>query len=245
MEWLQSFLQGIVDFTATLDPRMALLLFVICCIGEAGITVPLLLEFLWLNVGINLGNGTLSFWHMLGLWFSAQAGRQLGGVILYRVGYLVMPLIKKIYHKIHLDRAFDKLMSKAGAVKKINLTSPFSIAFARLVGMRIPMTLWLASQKKPWMLAAGIFIASMIFDGLFIFIGAVFGLTIEDYKSFNPLYTVGITLGLLASIYLINFIVRFIIKKRRKATELGDDEDEVIPEEKTTKPKNRRVSKSA
>jgi hypothetical protein len=236
MEWLQNFLQSIVDFTATLDPRMALLLFVICCVGEAGLTVPLLLEFLWLNVGLNLGTGQLSFWHMLGLWFSAQAGRQVGGVILYRVGYLVMPFIEKLYRRIHLDRAFDKLMSRAGAVKKINLTSPFSVAFARLVGMRIPMTLWLASQKKPWMLAAGIFIASMIFDGLFIFIGAVFGLTIEDYKSFNPFYTVGITLGLLATIYLVNFIVRFIIKKSRKAAQpVGGDSDINTENEKPSK----------
>ena len=163
-------------------------------------------------------------------------GRQIGAVILYHVGYLIMPLIKALYHKIHLDKAFDKLMSKAGAVKKINLNSPFSVAFARLVGMRIPMTLWLAAQKKPWILAAGVFIASMIFDGLFIFIGAVFGLTIEDIKNFNPLYTVGITLGILAVIYLLNFIVRFVIKKRRPAAVgVAGDEDDVNPDRKTLK----------
>jgi len=239
MDWLQNFLQSIVDFTATLDPRMALLLLVICCIGEAGLTVPLLLEFIWLNVGLNLGAGQLSFWHMLGLWFAAQAGRQIGAVILYHVGYLVMPAIKALYHKVHLDRAFDKLMSRAGAVKNINLTSPFSIALARLVGMRIPMTLFLAAKKKPWMLAAGVFIASMIFDGLFIFIGAVFGLTIEDYKNFNPLYTVGITLGLLAVIYLLNFLIRFIIKKRRKDPPVEEQMEEK-PKKKKAKPLSRR-----
>ena len=66
-----------------------------------------------------------------------------------------MPALEKFYHKIHLDRIFDRLMSKAAAVKKINFTSPFSVAFGRLVGMRIPMTLVLAAKKKPWMLAAG------------------------------------------------------------------------------------------
>ncbi|MGD0779998.1 MAG: hypothetical protein ABR954_04350 [Dehalococcoidales bacterium] len=223
MDWLQSFLQSIVDFTATLDPRMALLLLVICTIGEAGLTIPLLLEFLWLNVGINLGNGQLSFWHMLGLWCSAQVGRQIGAIVLYRVGRFGMPALTAFYHKIHLDRLFDRLMSKAGAVKNINLTSPFSIAFARLVGMRIPMTLVLAAKKKPWMLAAGVTIASVIFDGLFIFIGSVFGMTIEDIKHFNPLYTVGITLSILAVIYLVNFIVRFIIK-RRQAHQPANDE---------------------
>ena len=36
---LEGFLRGIVDFTATLDPRMALLFFVICCLGEIGISI--------------------------------------------------------------------------------------------------------------------------------------------------------------------------------------------------------------
>ncbi len=225
MDWLQSFLQSIVDFTATLDPRMALLLLVICCIGEAGLTIPLLLEFLWLNVGINLGNGQLSFWHMLGLWCSAQVGRQIGAVVLYRVGRFGMPALTAFYHKIHLDRLFDKLMSKAGGVKNINLTSPFSVALARLVGMRIPMTLVLAMKKKPWMLAAGVAISSVIFDGLYIFIGAVFGMTIEDIKHFNPIYTVGITLSILAVIYLVTFLLKFVIKRRRQALPSNNDEE--------------------
>ena len=59
---LEAFLQGIVDFTATLDPRMALLLFVICCLGEIGISILFLLEFLWVNVRINLGPGKLPPW---------------------------------------------------------------------------------------------------------------------------------------------------------------------------------------
>jgi membrane protein DedA with SNARE-associated domain len=229
MDWLTTFLQNIVDFTATLDPKTALLLLIICTVGEAGLTVPLLLEFIWLNVGMYLGNGQLSFWHMLGLWFSAQAGRQIGAVILYRIGRFGLPAMEKFYHKIHLDRLFDRLMSKAGAIKKINLTSPFSVAFGRLVGMRIPMTLVLAAKKKPWMLAAGVFMASMVFDGLYIFAGAVLGLTIDDVKQFNPLYTVLITVSLMLAIYLITFLVRLIIKRRKKALQPINDENDENP----------------
>ena len=223
MGGLESFLQGIVDFTATLDPRMALLLFVICGIGEAGLTVPLLLEFIWLNVGINLGNGNLPFLQMLGLWFAAQAGRQAGAVVLYRIGRFGMPAFTRFYHKIHLDRIFEKLMAKSGAVSKINMASPFSVAFGRLVGMRIPMTLVLAAKKKQLILAAGVFMASIIFDGLFIFIGSVFGMSIEDIKKFNPIYTVLITLGILAVIYLITFIVKFLIKRSRQADQSASE----------------------
>jgi membrane-associated protein len=227
MDWLTNFLQNIVDFTATLDPRMALLLLIICAVGELSLTIPLLLEFIWLNVGMYLGNGQLAFWHMLALWFSAQAGRQIGAVVLYRFGRLVLPALEAFYHKIHLDRIFDRLMAKAPAVNKINLASPFSVAFGRLVGMRIPMTLVLAAKKKPWILAAGVFMASMVFDGLYIFAGAVLGLTIDDVKKFNPLYTVLITVGLMLCIYLFTFIMRLIIKKRRQAHQtvnVGNDD---------------------
>ncbi len=233
MDWLTTFLQSIVDFTATLDPMMALLLLVICAIGEAGVTVPLLLEFIWLNVGMYLGNGQLPFWHMLALWFSAQAGRQIGAVVLYRIGRLGLPALEKLYHKIHLDRLFDRLMSKAGAVKKINLTSPFSVAFARLVGMRIPMTLVLAAKKKPWMLAAGVFMSSMVFDGLYIFAGSVLGLTIDDVKKFNPLYTVLITVSLMLVMYLITFLVRKIINRQKKTHQSVSDENSTDAESKT------------
>ena len=63
--------------------------------------------------------------------------------------------------------------------------------------------------------------ASMVFDGLYIFAGAVLGLTIDDVKQFNPLYTVLITVSLMLCIYLITFLVRFITRKRRGEAEKG------------------------
>jgi hypothetical protein len=211
---LEGILQNIVDFTATLDPRMAVLLLVICAIGEAGLTVPLLLETIWMTVGLNFYNGNLTFWHMLGLWCSAQVGRQIGAVVLYRIGRFGLPALTKFYHFIHLDRIFNKLMSRAGAVNRINLASPFSVAFGRLVGMRIPMTLVLAAKKKPWILALGVCMASVIFDGLFICVGIILG-KIEV----KPAYTILITVGVLVVIYLATFLIRFFIKRRRQTNQ--------------------------
>ena len=74
--------------------------------------------------------------------------------------------------------------------------------------------------------------ASMVFDGLYIFAGAVLGLTIDDVKKFNPIYTVLITVGLMLTIYLITFIVRLIIKRRRQTHPTVDVETEEKPEEK-------------
>ena len=229
---LEGFLQGIVDFTATLDPRMAVLFFVICCLGEIGISILFLLEFLWVNVGFNLGSGKLSPLHLLGLWVVAQAGRQVGSMILYRIARFGMPALTRFYHKIRLDRFFNFLMSKSGAIGRINITSPFSVAFGRLIGMRLPMVLVLAAKKRPGMLALGVVLSSIIFDGLYISVGAIFGMTIEDIKQFNPIYTVLITLGLLAVIYLTTFSIRFLIKRRRQLHQPVSDLPTTPPQDK-------------
>jgi membrane protein DedA with SNARE-associated domain len=220
---LEGFLRGIVDFTATLDPRMALLFFVICCLGEIGISILFLLEFLWVNVGINVGTGKMPPWHLLGLWLCAQVGRQLGSLILYRIARFGMPALTRFYHKIRLDRFINKLIAKSGPIARINIISPFSVAFARLIGGRFPMLLVMAAKKRFRTLALGIILSSIIFDGLYIAVGAIFGMTIEDIKKFNPLYTVLITVGLLAVIYLVTFTIRFFIKRRRQLREPTED----------------------
>jgi hypothetical protein len=230
---LAGFLQSIVDFTATLDPRMALLLFVICTLGEIGVSIPFLLEFLWVNVGINLGSGTLSPWHLMGLWASAQVGRQLGTAILYRIARFGMPALTRFYHKIRLDRFFNKIIAKSGAIGRINITSPFSVAFGRLIGMRFPMLLVLAAKKRPGMLALGVLLSSIVFDGLYICVGAIFGITI-DIKKFNPIYIVLITLGVLAFIYLLTFTIRFIFKRRRQLNQPVSDLPTKPPQDETT-----------
>jgi membrane-associated protein len=231
MDWLEAFFNGIVDFTAhPLDPKVALLLLAICAIGEAGLTIPLLLETIWMTVGYNTASGNLAWWNTVYLWFAAQIGRQIGAYVLYRVGRLGLPPLEKLYHKIHLDRLFNKMMEKAPAVQKINLTSPFTVALGRLVGMRIPMTLVLAAKKKFWMLSLGVVIASAIFDGLYIAIGVIMGI-----QQVKPTYTVLITLGLLIVVYLITFLVRFIINKRKKSTQPIDEENEENADEKITK----------
>lgn len=229
---LEGFLRSIVDFTATLDPRMALLFFAICFIGEAGISILFLLEFLWVNVGVNLGKGEMPPWHLAGLWVSAQVGRQLGTIILYRIARFGMPALTKFYHKIRLDRLFNWLMSRSGAISRINFTSPFSIAFGRLIGMRIPALLLMAAKRRFRMLALGVLLSSIIFDGLYVSAGAIFGMTIEDIKEFNPLYTVLITVGLLAIIYLITFLIRFLIRRRQQQYQPVEDSTPTPPQDK-------------
>ena len=208
---LEGFLQNIVSFTATLDPRMAVLLFIICAIGEMGLSVPYLLESIWMLVGYNLGNGVLSPLHMAGLWLAAQCGRQVGAIALYRIARFGMPALTRFYHKIHLDRFFNKLLAKSGGISRINLSSPFSVAFGRLVGMKIPMVLVLAVKKRPGMLALGVLISSIIFDGIYICLGII-----GSTAHIPPAYMLLASLGTLTVIYAVTIGVRLLIRRRRQ-----------------------------
>jgi membrane protein DedA with SNARE-associated domain len=216
---LEDFLQHIVSFTATLDPRMAILLFLLCAIGEVGLAIPYILESIWLLVGFNIGAGEISPWHVVILWLSAQAGRQVGNMGLYYIARLGMPALTGFYHKIHLDRVFKTLMARAGAVNRVNLESPFSVAFGRMIGMRIPMLLVMAAKKRPGMLALGVLLSSIIWDVLYMAIGAIFGSTME----ISPGYMLLISLGGLTAIYLITFTIRYLVKRKRKPLPLSTD----------------------
>jgi hypothetical protein len=208
---LEDFLQHIVSFTSTLDPRMALLLFLLCAIGEIGLAIPYILESIWLLVGFNIGAGQISPWHVIILWLSAQAGRQAGNMGLYSIARLGMPALTGFYHKIHLDRLFNMLMARSGAVSRVNLESPFSVAFGRMVGLRIPMLLLMAAKKRPGMLALGVLLSSIIWDVLYMAIGAIFGSTVD----IKPGYMLLISIGGLTAIYLITFTIRILVKRRR------------------------------
>jgi membrane-associated protein len=209
---LESFLQHIVSFTATLDPRMAVLLFMLCTIGEVGVSVPYVLESIWILCGFHLGSGVLSPLHMMVLWLAAQAGRQLGAMGLYHIARFGMPALTAFYHKIHLDRIFNRLMSHSGAVSRINLTSPFTVAFGRFFGLRIPVVLIMAAKKRLAKHALGVLLSSIIWDGLYISLGAVFGSTVH----IKPAYMLLISLAILSVIYLFTFLFRIIIRRRQR-----------------------------
>jgi membrane-associated protein len=209
---LGDFLQNIVSFTSTLDPRMAALLFVICAVGEVGVSVPYVLESIWLLAGYNAGSGTLSPLHLAGLWLAAQCGRQVGAIGLYRIARFGMPSLIKFYHKLHLDRFFNRIISKSGAISRINLSSPFSVAYGRLFGMRIPMVMVLSMKKRPGMLALGVLLSSIIWDAAYISIGAILGSTV----AIKPIYMLLFSVGGLTVIYLVTIAIRIFIRRRRQ-----------------------------
>jgi membrane-associated protein len=205
---LENALSQIVAFTATLDPRMATLLFVICAIGEFGISIPYVLESLWLLVGYHLGGGVLSPFHLVGLWLAAKCGRQAGSVALYHVArFGSIPLIR-FYHNKRISRFIPKVMVNSGMLNRINLASPFSVGLGRLFGLRIPLTLTLGVKKSLTTLSMGVLLSSSVWDAIYISLGIAVGTTAVIKAVYMPFYSLaGLTL-----IYLITFIVRHLKK---------------------------------
>jgi membrane-associated protein len=216
---LAGFLQHIVSFTTTLDPRMAALLFVICVIGEFHISVPYVLETIWMLVGFHLGSGVLSPLHFMGLWAAALAGREVGAVGLYRVGWSGSNWLVRLYEKLRIDRLIDKITARSTTARNINIYSPFSVAYGRLFGLRIPITLALGVKKRPRPLIWGVLLSSIVWDAVYISLGTVFGSAL----SINPVYMFLACLAGLTVIYILTIVIRRLRSRFKTASRLISD----------------------
>jgi membrane-associated protein len=210
---LENALSQIVGFTATLDPRMAALLFIICAVGEFGISVPYVLESIWLLAGYQLGAGVLSPLEMVGLWLAAQCGRQAGVVALYHVAKFGSPPLVRFYHNRRLSRFIPKALTNSGVLQRINLASPFSVAFGRLFGLRVPLTLTLAVRERPRTLSIGVLLSSLVWDAIYISLGITVGTT----AAIKPVQMLFVSVAGVTLIYLVTFLVRRLKKRFQPA----------------------------
>jgi membrane-associated protein len=192
---------------------MAALLFIICTIGEFGISIPYVLESIWLLVGYQLGAGVLSPLHLVGLWLAAQCGRQAGSMALYHVAKFGTTPLVRFYNKQRLSRFTSKL-ANSKVLSRINLASPFSVAFGRLFGMRIPLTLTLAVKKRQRMLSMGVLLSSVVWDTIYISLGIAVGTT----TAIKPVHMFLASAAGLTLIYLITFLVRRLIRRLHPAS---------------------------
>jgi membrane-associated protein len=205
-DW-QAFLNQSLSYAGTFSLEMILILLVLCLIGEGiGLSVPYLLETIWLMAGYHLANGSLSVVQLLVLLLAAQVGRQCGLLALYyfsRTGSVLLARLAKRF-KWNLDVG-ETITLRGG--HKVNLLSPFSVALGRLFWMRIPLTLILGAKRKLRTLVLGVVMSSLIYDGTYITLGAVLGTTTR----LEPLQMTLLLLATLIFIYAVTFVVKRII----------------------------------
>jgi membrane protein DedA with SNARE-associated domain len=207
MNW-SAFLSQALDITSHFNLEIALILFLLCAIGEVGFGIPYILETIWLLAGYNLAHDALNPYNLLLIWLVAQAGRQAGSLALYYSGVLGMVPLRKFYKRFVEPRIPKKQFIPAGIAKHLTDPSPISIGLARLLGLRVPMALAMSARHKLSSLALGVIISSIIWDGIYLIIGITVGNVIKT--EWVVLYSVG---GLTV-LYISVLAIRYWIQKR-------------------------------
>jgi membrane protein DedA with SNARE-associated domain len=216
MDW-QGLLSQAVDITSTFNLKLALILYFLCAIGEVAVPLPYILETVWLLAGYQLTQKQMTIQEVLYLWLIAQAGRQTGSIVLYYSSMLGMMPLKKLYNKYVRPRLPKKQFISPSIMKHLTNPSPFSIAIARLLGLRIPMALTMSLKRKLSHLILGVLLSSVIWDGIYLLIGATVGKTMVP----KPLNMLIYSIAGLTGLYLLTLGIRqlFHLRSVRKKAE--------------------------
>lgn len=207
---MESFLSQALQITNNFNPNLAIILFLLCFIGEAWVGIPYVLETLWLLCGYQVATNPSFLGDLSLIWLVSQAGRQTGSVVLYFSGVLgLAPL--KMFYKRFIESRMPKKQIVPSFVKKL-LTRPsfISVALGRLIGLRIPMAMLMSANRKFPQLALGVLTASVVWDGAYIIIGMLVGPRVENKQMMLFYSLAGLTI-----LYLITLGFRFIQKQRR------------------------------
>ena len=199
-------LDRVVGLIGTSSPLVALVLFLLCLIGEFGFGVPFLLETVWILSGYQVSRGELSVFSALLLVAGAVGGREAGAIILYYLSrYGSLPLIRYYKRRFETSVAGQKTVPQKIADGLSHL-SFFAVAMGRLMWLRIPLTLALGAQRRGRTLFIAVFLAAIAWDFSYMILGATAGTAIMAKPASLAFYSVG---GL-ALVYVAVYIVRRI-----------------------------------
>ncbi len=204
---LNEILTQLLTLTSDFNPNVAVLLFLLTFIGEIVPFVPYVIETLWLVAGFQYSRGILPFSDLIYLFLAAQIGRQIGAMVLYSMsGRDHFKLIAKYKRGLSALENIQKHMTFK-FVHNLHFKSPFSIAFGRLIGLHIPLTMLSAIRKKLRILLLGILVSSIASDVTFMVIGFV-----AHKNALSPVYAIFYSLVGLTAIYVAAIMGRRFLK---------------------------------
>jgi hypothetical protein len=163
----------------------------------------------WLLAGYHLGAGKLTLIDLLGLWLAAQLGRQVGALALYHVARLSSVPLTRFYEWCKRLKYWPKIQISPKMSQRIHLTSPFSIAYGRLLGLRIPLTIMLAFKKKLVTALVAVLFSSIVWDGIYLILGSTVGRT----AILSPVQMFFASIAGLTVLYLATLLIRHLLKR--------------------------------
>ncbi|MBI2853789.1 MAG: hypothetical protein HYX87_02575 [Chloroflexi bacterium] len=216
-----SWLASTLGFSGGLGIQTAIVLFLVCLVGELAFPIPYVLESVWLLAGYYLGARLLTPWNLALLWLIAQVGRQAGSTGLYFLAGLGTNRLTRIYRRLRISRYVPEGLSRSRAVRRISNLSPFSAAYSRLLGLRIPLA-FVAAAKHRWKtLSTGVVLSSIIWDGAYVSIGLVAG----SRAVLSPLKMLAVSIGGLTAIYVMTVGIRALVRRLRSGARTAGNSD--------------------
>lgn len=207
---LETFFAHGLNLIGTFNLKVVIYLFLLCLLSEAlAFSIPCLLETTWLLAGYQLSKGALVFPYLVLLWASAQFGRQIGSLLLYKLCRIGIAPLAKYKNHFKIKPFLDNGVS-SGIISRLSLLSPFSVALGRLLGLRMPLTVIISTKRKLRILPFGVLLSSIVWDGTYIVLGGTVGRT----AVLEPVYILLFFLSALAIIYAISFAIRRLILYR-------------------------------
>lgn len=136
--------------------------------------------------------------YLLPMLIAAQAGR-IGGTWLF-----CYPTGKGKDRLSNRFAAFRDRLETSSLLQKLNerhWSTPFWVAFGRLFWLKFPINIVIAGTKRFRILASGVLISGIVFDGTYIAIGAVLGKNLPlNPIQVLPYFIIGLTLCFISTL---------------------------------------------
>jgi membrane-associated protein len=210
---LQDICQEIITLSETFNIWLIIVLFILPAISEFGLSIPYLMETIWIIIGYQFYTGYILIFQLLILLIVVVSGRITGAFTLFHLAKLGSPRIIKLYHKLFKPLMTENTTSPnflRRVLQKINISSPFSVAFGRLIWFKIPLTLTLGIRSQLKLLLLAVLLSSLIWDATYIIVGVVGG-----NARLQPPWLVVYSLSALTVVYGLFFITQRLLRLKR------------------------------
>jgi hypothetical protein len=208
---IQEITQQIMAIAGTFNIWLIIALFFLCFINEFGLSIPYLMESIWILVGYHTASGVIPVYQTFIIWLAAVSGRMVGATVLYYILGLGSTWIMRIYRRIFgsflTENKSNNNSLPMRLIRRINIFSPFSVAVGRFLWLKIPLTILVSIAKRLKILLTAIVLYSAIWDITYMIVGVIGG-----NAHLQPGWFILYSIGALTVIYGLTYLVQRVIK---------------------------------